>query len=77
MAAEVKVPDYVVTRTKDSWPDDRYKITGGPPLVRGYSFLEPTPWIAWSWTLWGAKRKIRARKALLARVDRVVYREAA
>lgn len=69
--------EYVVTRTKDSWPDDRYKITGGPPLRRGSSFNAPVEWIAWTWTLRGAKWRIRRRKALLARVDKVVYREKA
>jgi hypothetical protein len=79
--AGAPVPDYVVTRTKDEWPDSRYKITGGPPLLRGNSFNAPfnapTPWIAWSWTIWGAKRKIRKRRALLARTDKIVYREPA
>lgn len=69
--------DYVVTRTADGWPDSRYKITGGPPLVRGNSFNNPVPWVEWSWTIRAAKWRIRRRKALLARVDKVVYRESA
>jgi hypothetical protein len=68
--------EFIVTRTANNWPDSRYKITGGPPLVRGNSFNAPAPWVAWSWTIRGAKRKIRQRRAFLVRVDRVVYREA-
>lgn len=75
MTAEV--PDYVVTRTKDSWPGARYKITGGPPLRGGDLFNPPVRWTEWSWTLWSAKRKIRKRRALLARVDKIIYRESA
>lgn len=69
--------DYVVTRTKDDWPHARYQITGGPPLVRATSFHPAAPWVEWSWTVWSAKRKIRKRRALLARVDKIVYRESA
>jgi hypothetical protein len=68
--------EFIVTRTANNWPDSRYRITGGPPLVRGNSF-NPVPWVAWSWTIRGAKRKISQRRAFLARVDKVVYREAA
>lgn len=71
------VRDYVVTRTADNWPDSRYKITGGPPLGRMFPGGEEFRWTAWSWTVRGAKRKIRRRRAFLARTDRVVYRESA
>lgn len=69
--------EYVVTRTKDNWPSARYRITGGPALGCRFPGGDEIRWTEWSWTVRTAKRKIRRRKALLARVDKVVYREQA
>lgn len=68
--------EFTVTRTGDDWPSARYKIMGGPERARTVFGIQHR-WSEWSWTLRSAKRKIRRRRAWLARTDKVVYREQA